>query len=152
MRDKPFDCSYSGMENEYPEYADSSKKLKELEEKYPDLYRDVYCGFFCPRGWYSLVDEISEKLEAINSTIVKHDERIRCVQVKEKFGSLVFYIDAASRANYKEALDIISDCELRSSSTCEVTGNEGVKCVVGTSYIRTLCPEEIKKQNAKLYE
>jgi hypothetical protein len=62
---------------------------------------------------------------------------VTVAQVKEKFGSLRFYIDGGDEA----VESFITMAEYASSRTCEVTGNAGSACVRGGWY-KTLSPEQ----------
>ena len=57
------------------------------------------------------------------------------VQVKEKFGTLRFYVDRATDAQY----NYIEFAELMSSRTCEVCGEHGQTYPIG--WHQTLCDE-----------
>ena len=64
---------------------------QQLYDKYPSLYRDnetnkVICGIACDDGWYLLIDVLSDLL-------VSRSVELKADQVKQKFGSLRFYID-----------------------------------------------------------
>ena len=74
-------------------------------------------------GWAGLIDEIYAALPV--------DAHIS--DVKEKYGSLRFYVDGVS----EEVYDIIDKCELRSYIICEVCGKPGR--VRKGGWIKTLC-------------
>lgn len=124
----------------------------ELDEKlvkaYPILFGDRYksemetcmCwGFECSDGWYDLIEEASRKLEAINAKITDPKQRIIAAQVKEKFGTLRFYIDGAPEQYQEEVYAIIDEAERKSGVTCESCGKAGK--VSGPGWIRCLCDE-----------
>lgn len=73
-------------------------------------------GFECMDGWYgllvSLLTEISKETVPENFVIA---------QIKEKFGSLRFYVDNSTTEIY----NIISKYEKLSETTCEVCGKTG---------------------------
>jgi hypothetical protein len=84
-------------------------------------------------GWYKLVKELIEDLIELG-----WDRSVS--QVKEKFGSLRFYIPSGS----DEMHDRINKAEDDSYFICEVTGLPGeVRPDLG--WWRTLCDEEYKK-------
>ena len=83
-------------------------------------------GFECGDGWFSLILEAATELEAL-------DADIRAAQVKEKFGTLSFYL----REQPHGADSILRRAELRSSQECEDCGARGQRG--GNGYIRTLC-------------
>ena len=130
---------------------------KELTEKllntFPNLYVDknesiqvslIPFGFECDDGWFNIIWEISDKLEKI---ILKYKEENpedeyfpRAIQVKEKFGSLRFYM----RGYTDEISDIIDEAESRSDTICEVCGGEG-KLMSRFGWYKTVCLEHAKK-------
>lgn len=63
-----------------------SLTFEDFKKEFPELYEDVYCGFHCPTEWLEIVWHLSEELSNISDSI-------RCAQVKEKFGSLRYYVD-----------------------------------------------------------
>jgi hypothetical protein len=103
---------------------------EELCKKYPNLYRDrneppskscLHWGF--PRdGWFELIDKASAVLEA---EILKlpEEQRIdyRASQVKEKFGTLRFYLHNETDA-MRAAIRV---AESESAKTCEQCGHPG---------------------------
>jgi len=117
---------------------------KELARKlyldFPELYKDRFkpcseslmCfGFEHGDGWFELVYKLSEDLMVISSKL--GIEPPVAVQVKEKFGTLRFYVDG-----YHEAIgERIEQAELESGRICEVCGNEGKQRNQG--WVRTLC-------------
>lgn len=84
-----------------------------LMAKYPDLFKHIKWSGVGP-GWESLLDELCQKLSKLPEEIEVH-------QVKEKFGSLRFYIDKGS----EEAFKIIQEAEERSATICEQCGQPG---------------------------
>jgi len=71
-------------------------------------------GFENGDGWFLLIWDLCEKLELLG-----FDGQIQ--QVKEKFGTLIFYVDHAS----KEQHDAIRTAEKKSEITCEICGDPG---------------------------
>jgi len=113
---------------------------RKLYMDFPDLYKDRFktcseslmCfGFEHDDGWFQLVYKLSEDLMVISSKLgIKPPV---AVQIKEKFGTLRFYVD-----NYHEAIaKRIEQAELESALLCEVCGNEGKQRSQG--WVRTLC-------------
>lgn len=133
-----------------------NKKLTEkLWNKYPLLYKDkdasiqhslIPFGFECGDGWYQIIDDLSAKLEKeIEKYIHTYPDDSyppRAVQVKEKFGTLRFYM-----GGYVEPMDeLIDEAERLSEVTCEVCGKPGT--LRGKSWVQTLCNECTEKSNA----
>jgi hypothetical protein len=126
----------------------------ELDEKlckeFPNLYADRHAsmmstamcwGFECCDGWFQLLYDLSQKLEEL---ILKmpEDERsaIRASQVKEKYGTLRFYMTLETDEMYKA----IQEAEKLSARTCEECGEPG-KTYVFNSWYYTRCEECFSK-------
>jgi len=87
------------------------------------------CWGFPGDGWFGLLLEASLALEAL-------DLRIEAVQVKEKFGTLRFYIGGPDW-NDERVNAIVRRAEQRSAVECEDCGAAGERR--GGGWIRTLC-------------
>ena len=126
----------------------NEENTKKLFEEFPELYRgrhlgmqkNLMCfGFECGDGWYDLVRELSSKImEFCGRT---NEEIPGVFQVKEKFGTLRFYINSGS----KEIHELIDEYERKSAATCENTGEPGSLCS-RKGWMKTLCPEEARKE------
>ena len=120
------------------------KLERKLIDKYPklfSLYEDQMREFkkekpFLPivfgceigDGWYGLMEELCERLSAL-------EEDIQFSQIKEKWGQLRVYIAGGSEAAY----DIIDEIEDESGEICENCGDKGklreggwIKCLCDT--------------------
>jgi hypothetical protein len=64
-----------------------------------------------------------------------YEHNVRVAQVKEKFGGLRFYVDAAPM----EVYDVIDECERLSYEICEKCGKPGKPR--GGGWVLTLCDE-----------
>ena len=108
---------------------------KELDEalcaKYPkifanrngDMRETCMCwGFECGDGWYTLLDELCEKLTVLVDKGVA--SKIIADQVKEKYGTLRFYVSTEGDP-HMIVEDVIAIAERQSSITCEVCGEYG---------------------------
>ena len=85
--------------------------------KYPELYED--CKYFdTGDGWFKLIDDLSAKIMEIAK---EKGLNPYATQVKEKYGTLRFYISGAT----DEILELIHKAELLSNETCEVCGKPG---------------------------
>lgn len=78
----------------------------------------------CDEGWSNLIDPLIKLCDEHNVTIV---------QIKEKFGGLRFYVNAAPLVVH----DAIFAAEQRSFYVCEKCGLPGTRR--GGSWIKTLC-------------
>lgn len=121
----------------------NDKLTAELVKKYPIIFRDFHgkaedtamCwGFECGDGWFGLLDQACSELQELMNA--EPELEIVATQVKEKYGTLRFYVSSAT----DKAYDIIHFAENKSAITCEECGNEtanGTKPYNG--WERTLC-------------
>ena len=113
----------------------------ELQEKlikrFPKMFRGVYkpmtettmCwGFECGNGWINLLWKLCEDIEKLNPP-----KEFEVVQVKEKYGTLRFYVSFGT----DEIYDRIDKAEKESEHTCEWCG-EYAK-LRGKGWLVTLC-------------
>ena len=131
-----------------------------LLNTFPKLYSNYHANypperkipfeFQCRDGWFQLVWDLSEKLEAEivaieegNSSMDSKTKVPSAVQVKEKMGTLRFYISAETDA----IRGAIREASERSEITCEVCGAPGELC--GERWVYTLCEghKSEKKRN-----
>jgi len=131
----PFHYKIGGNMNEELE--------QELFDKYPKIFQDkdespqvtAMCwGIECGDGWYNLIDTLCD---AIQSYIDWNDkEQVIAEQVKQKYGSLRFYI----RGGDMHVHGMISFAEKMSTKICEECGTmENVSQTKG--WIKTICAE-----------
>jgi hypothetical protein len=121
-----------------------------LRQAAPLLYRntDVHqyhlgtnppFNFECGDGWFELLKDASVRIEALlKQSLIEGasiDDLTRAVQVKEKFGTLRFYVDSAT----DEVHAIISEAENLSEVTCEQCGARGR--MRGKRWYYTACNE-----------
>jgi hypothetical protein len=105
---------------------------------YSDREPIISSGFFeCDEGWYQLIKDLIVDLIELG-----WDKQI--CQVKEKFGSLRFYIYEGSDEMHAR----ISKAENQSYEICEVTGKPG-QLRTDLGWIETLCEEEYIKRLEK---
>ena len=67
------------------------KTIEQLEARYPEFFRDVYCGNFCPEAWLPLVDKLCGLLQHHMKHRGDPLNFLEVSQVKEKYGGLRFY-------------------------------------------------------------
>lgn len=91
-------------------------------------------GFETVDGWFRIIYELSAELEELIKRL-RSDERndYYAVQVKEKFGTLRFYMNMET----EEMSRAIREAEGRSASACEVCGWPGT--LRGGGWLKTLC-------------
>lgn len=131
---------------------DELEKL--LYTRYPKLFKNVtdpnrpmdfFWGCEHEAGWFNIVDSLCK--EIVRHINWKHrdtpeDERPYPLieQVKEKFGSLRFYVDRED----SEISAMISLAEEMSSRTCEVCGCPGTLRPGG--WVKTLCDKHAEER------
>jgi hypothetical protein len=101
-------------------------KIELLLEKYGIKYPP--CGTGMGDGWLPLIEELIQKLIAVG-----WDKDLQ--QVKEKFGSLRFYIGEENEEIHK----LIEEYEEKSCKVCDQCGMPG-QCG-GKGWISTLCDQ-----------
>ena len=116
---------------------------KQLCEKYPKIFADRFgdmrttamCwGFECGDGWYNILDNLCWVIQS-HIDQIELVEQVVATQVKEKFGTLRFYIYGGD--DYIQGA--IAMAEEMSARTCEVCGKPGKP--QGGGWIRTTCGE-----------
>ncbi|MBS1993425.1 MAG: hypothetical protein JSS83_23070 [Cyanobacteria bacterium SZAS LIN-3] len=116
-----------------------------LVRDFPLLYGDRHAparqtcmcwGFECGDGWEPLIRDLSAKLEAAIAALPADEQpNYRASQVKEKFGTLRFYLTCGTDEMY----DLINAAEGLSAQTCEGCGQPG--SVRSGGWIVTNCDE-----------
>lgn len=89
-------------------------------------------GFDCGRGWYPLIEETLDKIEAL----LPEDSDFEILQVKEKWGMLEIYTNWST----DEIDDIITSAREKSIKICEACGAPG-NLMVNNGWYVTLCAE-----------
>lgn len=107
---------------------------RRLLKKHPHIFGESFY-FECDEGWFSIIDELCRNITnylSNNPTV----EKVTALQVKEKFGSLRFYISGGD----EQINEFIKDAEAKSIITCELTGGAGKMCIKDGFYYKTLSP------------
>jgi hypothetical protein len=110
---------------------DHEDKWAQIKSECPKLYQQgMY--FECGPGWADLIYKLSVKIEKIleNSS---DNKLMYATQVKEKYGSLRFYMSSAT----DEIYDLITDSEDLSGQICENCGEIGE--MRGPKWFNVLC-------------
>lgn len=123
---------------------------KLLCEKYPKIFANrnksmtetAMCwGFDHGDGWYKIIDNACSVIQRHIDWKNRSEEKVRQVtadQVKEKFGSLRFYVSGGD--DYTDG--VISMAEEMSSTTCEKCGSPGR--LRGKGWLYTACDEHVR--------
>jgi len=97
---------------------------KQLVESCPILYRGGF-SFECHGGWFELISDLSMKLEVICEQAHMQGTPInklpKASQVKEKFGSLRFYMTHGLEGMH----ELIEKAEDVSDGICDKCGSPG---------------------------
>jgi len=114
-------------------------------------------GFECGDGWFQLIWNLCENIEKeLQKGLKKTDpkkrtkdllrgaHKFRVSQVKEKFGTLRFYVDSTTDKIFK----FIQKAENKSSKICESCGADA-DLVSKESWLATLCTDCARKENYK---
>lgn len=96
----------------------------ELEQEFPELLGT--CEISVGPGWFYLIQELCKDLEEMIAdgmicNLWDDESAPRATQVKEKFGTLRFYMSTETDAMSKR----IREAEAQSSQTCENCGMMG---------------------------
>lgn len=95
-------------------------------------------GFECGMGWFPLIYELLDKLQAIED----RDKRgLFLTQVKEKFGELRVY----TSYDTDEIFDLIQEYCEKSRSVCEICGAPASLKMTAFRWYRTLCDKHGKE-------
>ena len=114
------------------EYADALRRI--LARIPPRWGRRIDTG----PGWYPLIIELDQQLAQTDPGYTVH-------QVKEKFGSLRYYVeesDGLSAEGQARCAALINEAEKRSASTCEICGVPGTLHANARRWFRTLCASD----------
>lgn len=108
-------------------------------------------GYECGEGWLPLIKEAEGWIKEFNDAhgdeyVEKYGEKLKFVQVKEKFGTLTIYCNFYPEDLHKRLIEL----ENRSAKICEICGEtEGTECKSSHGWIYTLCPECRRKEEER---
>jgi hypothetical protein len=125
-----------------------NKLYKKFNKIFAQKDQSLRWGFECDDGWYELIYSLCEKIQAYIDKV--GCQQVIAIQIKEKFGSLRFYIyfdidllnkeDAVYDAHYNVIQAMIDKASEQSLKICEATGGHGVLHKRGT-WLKTLSKE-----------
>lgn len=125
----------------------NKENTDKLLKRFPHLYRGYYLpktktcmcwGFDVGDGWFKIIWKLSLKLEKIlNDLRPVFKDTFMVDQVKEKFGTLRFYVNREDDT-FNRITNAIGMAEQASGQTCENCGKGG-KLRQNFGYLSTLC-------------
>lgn len=124
-----------------------------LVRDFPLVFRDRHAsvmqtcmswGFECGDGWEPLIRKACEKLEPLIDAYVRsansRDNNFPCAsQIKEKYGTLRFYLSSGT----DEMHEIANQAENESEVTCETCGEPGK--MRGRGWYYTACNKHTRE-------
>jgi hypothetical protein len=99
------------------------------------MYYPIALGIDCNDGWFHIINNLCFSIYSYCKNYDKPCPDV--VQVKEKFGTLRFYVNNGDDTIHQ----LINFAEGMSVSTCEICGNIGR--TVGGGWVSTLCDKHI---------
>jgi len=115
---------------------------QETREHFLGMFRNTHrCNFHCGEGWKNIVNNLCEELLMVAP-------EVEVAQIKEKFGTLRFYIGGVHEDIYKQVHALIGEAERKSAVTCEQCGEPGGMTSIG-GWMQTLCPTCHQKKIAR---
>lgn len=106
---------------------------KKLKETFPELYHNLGWGFECGNGWFNILWRLSKDILPL-----AQGREMYAMQVKEKYGTLRFYMNQTTDEIEKR----IEQAEEETEVTCETCGEPG-KIREG-GWISVRCDKHVK--------
>lgn len=101
-----------------------------VEHALPKTETGMCWGICCGDGWFNLIDKLCCDLQKL--TDESGDPQIIATQVKDKFGSLRFYVRKAS-----DAQRACIDAAIKTSGeTCDLCGKQGAAYIANSTQVR----------------
>lgn len=134
-----------------------AKVYQDFINRFPLCFKRKGCcmefGLQHGEGWNPIIENLLTKIEArlvdAGELGINSEHGFAIDQVKEKFGTLRFYVTGADDGIF----DWIDEAEALSARTCEVCGKTGsLQIGNGRYWVRTLCPECAEKLNYRPYD
>jgi len=112
-----------------------------LKENYPDIIPEKF-HFECGDGWFLILNGAFREMMSIKSSPRFKDAAYpEVMQIKEKFGTMRFYIAPLDgpKEFYDRIYTVVSMAETLSCRTCESCGRAGFTRQAGWSMVRCHC-------------
>jgi hypothetical protein len=127
---------------------------QELVNKYPKIFNvEGYeklpfpmFGIECGDGWLSIIDCLCATLQF--DTDRNNAPQVVCIQCKEKFGGLRFYIAGGTHKQYAQ-VNVIEHLSYRICETCGKLHDHAIERDIGNGWIGTLCEDCLKTYKEK---
>lgn len=120
-------------------------------DRHANMQTTAMCwGFEVGNGWYKLLKEAALKLEPLIVTEIAKNPQgweygfFRASQVKEKYGTLRFYLSGGTDEMYA----ITDKAERQSSKICEKCGKPGK--LRGRGWLYTACNRHTRKEDQRV--
>ena len=113
------------------------ENISKLQSEFPNLFPNRWSLPSCGDGWFDIVYKICTEISLyLNAPINKKiKEKFYVTQIKEKFGSLCFYVCLS-----EPTIDVIIDKhELLSFDTCEECGASHAEMYSRRGWLKTIC-------------
>lgn len=123
-------------EDQYQQFQDH------MHERFPKMFEGKYGGFACGPGWWPMIETLCETIQSHIDQNKGLCSQVVVSQIKEKFGTLRFYVDGGDDFVH----GAIWLAESLSSHMCEECGAPGKR--VGDGWVRTLCDFHIAEREA----
>lgn len=124
----------------YMKYPFLFTKKERVEGK---MYYPISIGIECNDGWFHIINNLCNSIYLYCELYKKPFPDV--VQIKEKFGTLRFYINKGDDAIHQ----LISFAESMTETTCEICGNLG-KLNLINRYVQILCEKHSNLKNEGL--
>lgn len=115
---------------------------KRMHERFPEMFEGKYGGFACAPGWWPMLETLCGVIQSHIDQSKGQCPQVVVEQIKEKFGSLRFYVSGGDDFTH----GAIWLAESLSGSMCEECGAPGKRTNEG--WIKTLCDFHIAEREA----
>lgn len=116
--------------------------FKQLAGETIQPFKPIAFGFECGDGWSDLLVDLCEKIQArLNELSPEVARDIVALQVKEKYGTLRFYL-----SSYDGVIEnLVQEAERKSACVCETCGKVGK--IRGACWYYTACDEHTREED-----